>query len=844
MKFIKAFITAAIAASYLLAIDPVTSLSISAPHNGGSKYNSAITFTWIAPSGVDSYIYVLDTNSSTIPSLSSSAVTISSSSATSLSKLPTVSGNYYLHIQAVDSSNAKSTTVHTQTPVSIDIDKGTVTMSPNGGSLSSVANLTLSGSEAGNIYYTTDGSTPTTSSSLYSTPLSIITAKTLKAILVDTAGNVGDVVAKAFTSTIQPTVKTTQDGNSTEGATFATKSTNLVATVQANTSITVGGGTTAEGFTRYQYKKSTDNTYTTVSNISTPIDISGLDSRSYTYYILGGDAYNYKDESDRLKVSFSVDNDAPTSLTLKYDNNATLTRVNPALSTSAASIMSLSPSNSSEMRYIIQASAPSTYAGYSSIYSAPFALTNSVADGTTGSVTIHYAAKDASGNWAKASKTYTIDKKDPVITMPAEKTFAASFSATISFDDDGNITTADAGTIKYLLESTTNSSCSTKTTAALTKYTSAITIPIGSNQCLYAIAIDEAGNESNSSTSGTTVSATFFTFSNSVTTVSLDLVDTSKFATIATHGATAINDINVTGANFTVYGYSFDGGAETNVTVDTTTLVSGTKITIPASLGDGEHNVTVKAYRTGVLEDSITKTFTIDNTKPTSVTLSDLTFPTATTDVNIKIPSDATSVIYQKNSDENVTISQNTILTLDTNATIKAWSKDSVGNIGDVTTATYTQSLTGIVKTFNGKGWKMITLPTEDVNTSTDSLMTWAYDNNGTWTNNIAGDIYSDVDGNISKGYWVYCTQDTTSVTYSSSDKSSLISTVPSNWSLLGITSTTDISSNTNLIWTYDSGVWKYHTPLGTLDTTLNTLGYTKTTAINAYNAYWIYKLP
>ena len=132
MKLKKLLMGSAVAASYLFAIDPVTNLAISAPHNGGSTYNSAITFTWTAPSSVNSYLYVIDTNSTTIPSLldTNQTSTINSSSATSLSELPSTNGDYYLHIQAVDSSNVKSDTVHSSASVDIDVQAGTVTMSP------------------------------------------------------------------------------------------------------------------------------------------------------------------------------------------------------------------------------------------------------------------------------------------------------------------------------------------------------------------------------------------------------------------------------------------------------------------------------------------------------------------------------------------------------------------------------------------------------------------------------------------------------------------------------------------------------------------------------------------
>ena len=208
MKFIKIITLSSVLASSLFAIDTVSNLSANAPHNSVASTNDAsIVFTWNPPASDDKYYYKLDTNSSntyaddvnranwstkTLAGEELSAATITHSLAT-----VATSGTYYYHVVAVDSSDNTSATV-TSTAMNIDLDKGTVSMSPDGGSLSTVASLTMTGTETGTIYYTIDGSTPTTSSDVYSAPLSIVTAKTVKSILVDTAGNIGDVVEKVF----------------------------------------------------------------------------------------------------------------------------------------------------------------------------------------------------------------------------------------------------------------------------------------------------------------------------------------------------------------------------------------------------------------------------------------------------------------------------------------------------------------------------------------------------------------------------------------------------------------------------------------------------------------------
>jgi len=74
------------------------------------------------------------------------------------------------------------------------------TASPAAGTYTTTQSVTLSSATSGaSIYYTTNGSTPTTSSNLYSTPITVSTTSTIKAIAVKSGMTNSDVASFAYT---------------------------------------------------------------------------------------------------------------------------------------------------------------------------------------------------------------------------------------------------------------------------------------------------------------------------------------------------------------------------------------------------------------------------------------------------------------------------------------------------------------------------------------------------------------------------------------------------------------------------------------------------------------------
>jgi hypothetical protein len=89
--------------------------------------------------------------------------------------------------------------------INTDTTPPVTTATPGGGTYTSPQTVTLTANEPATIFYTTNGTTPTTSSAVYSTPLSIPATTTLKYFAVDTTGNVEAVKTQTYTVNIPDT---------------------------------------------------------------------------------------------------------------------------------------------------------------------------------------------------------------------------------------------------------------------------------------------------------------------------------------------------------------------------------------------------------------------------------------------------------------------------------------------------------------------------------------------------------------------------------------------------------------------------------------------------------------
>jgi methionine-rich copper-binding protein CopC len=113
---------------------------------------------------------------------------------------------------ATISAKVDNQTVKTSVLV-IDTIPPTASVNPIGGVFNSTQNVTLSMSEPGTIYYTTNGNTPTFNSNRYTAPIPITTKTTLEFFAMDLTGNISPVYTDKYT--ITPKVTSSNPANGT-----------------------------------------------------------------------------------------------------------------------------------------------------------------------------------------------------------------------------------------------------------------------------------------------------------------------------------------------------------------------------------------------------------------------------------------------------------------------------------------------------------------------------------------------------------------------------------------------------------------------------------------------------
>jgi ribosome-binding factor A len=275
----------------------------------------------------------------------------------------------------------------------------TPTFNPAAGTYSSAQTVTISdGTSGATIYYTTNGSTPTTSSSVYNSPIAVSASETLKAIATATGYSQSAVGSAAYTISLPPAATPTfnpaagtyssaqtvtiSDGTSgatiyytTNGTTPTTSSTVYSSPVTVSATETLEAIATASGYTQSAVGSAA---YTITPPAATPTfnPAAGTYSSAQTVTISDG--------TSGATIYYTTNGTTPTTSSSVYSSAITVSVNETVEAVAIASGYSLSAVGSAA--YAIEAATP-TFNPAAGTYSS--AQTVTISDGTSGA-TIYY----------------------------------------------------------------------------------------------------------------------------------------------------------------------------------------------------------------------------------------------------------------------------------------------------------------------------------------------------------------------------------------------------------------------------------------------------------------------
>jgi Chitobiase/beta-hexosaminidase C-terminal domain len=579
----------------------------------GGTYSSAQTVTVSdATSGATIYYTTNGTAPTTSSAVYSGPITVSSSE--TLEAIAVKSG---------DTNSAVASATYTITPTTV----ATPTFSPAAGTYTSAQTVSISDATSGaTIYYTTNGTTPTTSSTQYTSPITVSATETLKAIAVAT-GDTNSTVASATYTITPPTVST---------PTF----TPPAGAYTSPQTLTISDGTA--GATVYY---TTDGTTPTVSSAvyAGPITVSATETLQ-AIAVKSGDT-----NSAVASAAYTITSTPPTV--------STPTFTPPAGAYTSVQTVTISDATSGATIYYTADGTTPTVS--SQIYAGPITVS---ATETLQAI----AVKSGDTNSAVASAAYTITPQGPPPTTVSTPTFTPPAGAYTSAQ---TVTISDAtsgATIYY----TTDGSTPT-TSSAL--YAGPITV--SATETLQAIAAAPGDTDSAVASAAYTITSTPPTVSTPTFTPPAGAYTSAQTVTIAdaTSGAT-------------IY-YTTNGSNPT-----TSSAVYAASITVSAT-----ETLEAIAVKSGNTDSAVASAAYTITPPPTTVSTPTFTPPAGTyTSAQSVTISDATSgaTIYYTTDGSAPTTSSAVYagpITVSTTETLEAIAADTTGDTNSaVASAAYT----------------------------------------------------------------------------------------------------------------------------------------------------------
>jgi chitobiase/beta-hexosaminidase-like protein len=407
-------------------------------------------------------------------------------------------------IQAIATATSSSYSEVASATYTIETPAATPTFSPVAGTYTSAQQVTISDDTSGAaIFYTTNGATPTASSTQYTGAVTVSATTTIKAIAT-AAGSLTSAVATAaytietpaatpvfspaagtYTAAQKVTITDSTTGSSifytTDGSTPTASSTKYTAAITVSATTTINAIATATGSLNSAMATAT---YTIETPAATPV----FSPAAGTYD--GAQQVTISDDTTGASIFYSTNDTTPTASSTKYSGPITVTDTTTIKAIATAS-GSLTSAVATAAYKIEPTTATPTFSPAAGTY--PSAQQVTIKDSTVGA-TIYYTTNGSTPTTlsTKYSAAITVSTTTTINAIAKSGFDAASpvASATYSIDTEaaaatptfspaaGSYTTAQQVTISdstagAAIYYTTNGA--TPTTSS-TRYTSAITV--------------------------------------------------------------------------------------------------------------------------------------------------------------------------------------------------------------------------------------------------------------------------------------------------------------------------------------------------------------------------------
>lgn len=503
---------------------------------GTSTINSIpVGWTLSSSNDVANYEVAYSTNGGTSWTIASSLI---NSSSTSYTITGLTSGiPYTIRVVAIDTSGNRSngSTVVKATASSTSY---TLSASPSSGTYNATQNVVLSATPNGaTIYYTTNGTTPTTSSSVYSSPIVVSVNTTIKFFAQDGVGNATGVQTATYTiDTVAPTVTISP----------------VAGTYSSTQSVTISANETATIY--YTINGTTPTTSSTV--YSAPISVTATETIKY----LAVDTAGNQTTGSALYTIDTVAPDPVTSLTAGTVTSTTVPLTWTAPVATDVSKYEVAYSSDGGTNYTIATSslaAPAT----------SYTVTGLTASTT---YTIRVVAIDGAGN--RSTSVTVLATTSTSSTPPSNVTGLTAGTLNITSFNVSWTPSSSTNVANYeIAYSTDGTNYTVAGTVGYSVYGYTVTgLTANTAYTIRVVAIDNASNRS----TGATVSGTTLTLGTTDSTVPVVKVypNTATFASNKTLTVTIIPDETAT-----VY-YTLD-----NSTPTTSSSVYSAPLTISAT---------------------------------------------------------------------------------------------------------------------------------------------------------------------------------------------------------------------------------------------------------------------